>query len=154
MNTYQKLWLAFAASLLVCGAFSCMTQGQVHGGINDFGLNSKVVAEEDNYSCTPKPPQPRPATHSGAESVPPLPLPAVPLRRTEKKNPPRPPVLVIKIKTNKQSDWATNPQDINNLLIWMADSLNVNFSTQNKTMQEIFGTKQRHYTETLQSQNQ
>ena len=35
---------------------------------------------------------------SGAEGVPPLPLPAVPLRRSEKKNPPKPPTIVTNSK--------------------------------------------------------
>ena len=72
-----------------------------------------------------------PSQFSGSEGVPPLPLPAVPLRRTEKKNPPRPPVLIAKIATASRADWATNPGDADNLLRWMAEQLKVNFSAIN-----------------------
>ncbi|MCD6364789.1 MAG: DUF4159 domain-containing protein, partial [Planctomycetes bacterium] len=40
------------------------------------------------------PPRARPQRRSGAESLPPLPLPATPLRRTERKRQPAPPALV------------------------------------------------------------
>ncbi len=101
------------------------------GLLDDFGLSSKVVREETKYTCTPLPPPRPPAQFSSAEGIPPLPLPAVPLRRTEKKNPPRPPVLIAKIATRRRSDWATNPSDTRNLLRWMAKNLNVHFSSIN-----------------------
>ncbi len=41
-----------------------------------------------------KPPQAKPQRRSGGESLPPLPLPATPLRRSEKKRQPAPPALV------------------------------------------------------------
>ncbi|MHC4562067.1 MAG: DUF4159 domain-containing protein [Planctomycetota bacterium] len=41
-----------------------------------------------------KPPRAKPQRRSGGESLPPLPLPATPLRRTERKRPPAPPALV------------------------------------------------------------
>ena len=46
--------------------------------------------------CGP-PPQAKPQSRTGGESFPPLPLPATPLRRTEKKRPPAPPSLVGKM---------------------------------------------------------
>src|SRR5690606_25135566 len=78
-----------------------------------------------------------PAQHSGAESIPPLPLPAVPLRRTEKKNPPRPPVLIAKLATGNRVDWATSPEDADNLLKFMSRELQVNFSTINLPESQI-----------------
>jgi hypothetical protein len=96
-----------------------------------MGLDSEVVEHETDYTCVPVAPAPPPAQYSGAEGLPPLPLPVVPLRRTEKKNPPRPPVLVAKIATSDPSDWATNPGDVENLLRWMAANLNVHFSSIN-----------------------
>jgi len=101
------------------------------GLLDDLGLNSRIAQEETKYTCTPLPPPKPPAQHSGAEGLPPLPLPVVPLRRTEKKNPPRPPVLIAKIATRNRSDWATNPADTQNLLRWMAKNLNVHFSSIN-----------------------
>lgn len=120
-------WI-FSALLTALVVFEPDALGQLLQG---FGLDSEVVQREEEYSCVPKPPPPRPAQHSGAEGLPPLPLPVVPLRRTEKKNPPRPPVLIAKIATGDASDWATNPGDTTNLLRWMARNLNVNFSSIN-----------------------
>ena len=111
--------------------------------LQGFGLDSQVVNEETNYTCTPLPPPKPPAQHASAEGVPPLPLPAVPLRRTEKKNPPRPPVLIAKITTARRSDWATNPADADNLLRWMAKNLNVNFSSINMPQNRIPEDPQR-----------
>lgn len=105
--------------------------------LRGLGLDSDVAKEETEYTCVPIPPATPPAQHSSAEGLPPLPLPVVPLRRTEKKNPPRPPVLIAKIATGKQSDWATNPGDTKNLLKWMAKNLNVHFSEINLPESQI-----------------
>jgi hypothetical protein len=48
------------------------------------------------------PPKARPQRRSGGESLPPLPLPATPLRRTEKKRQPAPPALVGMIELGGQ----------------------------------------------------
>ncbi|MCF7853599.1 MAG: DUF4159 domain-containing protein [Candidatus Pacebacteria bacterium] len=125
MKALRTLTITFCGLLIGCVS---VVQAQLLDG---FGLDSDIVQHEDEYTCVPKPPPPKPAQHSGAESLPPLPLPAVPLRRTEKKNPPRPPVLIAKIATERKSDWATNPGDTENLLRWMAKNLNVDFSSIN-----------------------
>ena len=103
--------------------------------LQDFGFDSPQ--NEKEYTCTPLPPPKPPAQMSSGEGVPPLPLPAAPQRRTEKKNPPKPPVLIAKVATQSQNDWATNPSDANNLLKWMAKNLNVNFSIINMPETEI-----------------
>jgi len=107
---------------------SCLFGQEIFEG---FNLNANSSKLEKEYTCVPLPPPKPPAQHSGAEGLPPLPLPAVPLRRTEKKNPPRPPTLIAKVTTKNKSDWATNPSDTENLLKWMAKNLNVNFSSIN-----------------------
>jgi hypothetical protein len=79
-------------------------------------------------SCGP-PPRARPHRRTGGESFPPLPLPATPLRRTEKKRPPAPPALVAKVrygnvvegtdesgKPFRYLDWTTDPDDMRNLM--------------------------------------
>ncbi len=101
------------------------------GLLDDLGIDSEESKKSENYTCTPKPPPKPPAQHSSAEGLPPLPLPVVPLRRTEKKNPPRPPALIAKIASGPRSNWATNPTDTRNLLRWMAKELKVNFSSVN-----------------------
>lgn len=107
------------------------------GVLDGLGLDSAVSKEETSFTCVPAPPPKPPAQMSGGEGVPPLPLPAVPQRRSEKKNPPRPPTLIAKIATQKQSDWATNPADADNLLKWMAKNLNINFSSINLPQEQI-----------------
>lgn len=108
--------------------FACGLVYAVDPLLGDLGLDSDTAKEENEFSCSPAPPSKPPAQHSSAEGLPPLPLPVVPLRRTEKKNPPRPPVLIAKIATGSRADWATNPADTRNLLKWMAKNLNVSFS--------------------------
>ena len=62
---------------------------------------SQVFAEEGfnvpKGPCGSAPPA-APQRRKGGEGVPPLPLPATPLRRTERKRPPAPPALVAKIQ--------------------------------------------------------
>ena len=120
-----------------------IAQDGVFGGVPGMDFNNPVIKNEKNYSCKPKPKVKPPAQHSGAEGLPPLPLPAVPLRRTEKKDPPRPPVMVVKIDTGKRGDWDTNPVDIDNLLKWMAKNLGVHFSSQNRKLEDVLGLKKQ-----------
>lgn len=74
-------------------------------------------------------PEGKPQRIKGGESFPPLPLPATPLRRTERKREPAPPTLIGKVvwgqnrvKTlpdgRKQSwaDWNLDPNDVHRLL--------------------------------------
>lgn len=126
MTNRKKTLFSFAVFALL----PLFIISDAHGGMmDDFGLDSEVVQNEEEYTCEPEPPPKPPAQQSGAEGLPPLPLPAVPLRRTEKKNPPRSPVLIAKIATQRKSDWATNPGDTKNLLKWMARNLDVHFSS-------------------------
>jgi hypothetical protein len=96
-----------------------------------------LYAENKDIGVCGPPPPPKAAQASGAEGFAPLPLPAVPQRRTEKKNPPTPPIIVAKIQTGSLSDWSTDPNDINNLLIWMKTSLGVSFSSESKPLEQI-----------------
>ncbi|MFA4944320.1 MAG: DUF4159 domain-containing protein [Lentisphaeria bacterium] len=106
--------------------------------LDGLGFESEIVRREKEFPVTPgRPPPARPAQFSGGEGLPPLPLPAVPLRRTEKKNPPRPPVLVAKIAAGQAADWAMNPGDVENLLRWMAENLKVHFSSINLPLERI-----------------
>ena len=93
-------------------------------------------AVPDAGPCGRAPP-PKPARASAAEGIPPLPLPAQTLRRTEKKKPPRPPVVVVKIRTGTRLDWGTDPNDVNNLLIWMKSNLGVNFTYEKRRLGQI-----------------
>jgi hypothetical protein len=81
--------------------------------------------------CGSAPPA-APQRRTGGEGVPPLPLPATPLRRTEKKRPPAPPALIAKIQYGSPKevesdgrkvryyDWNKDPGDIP-MLVNIAD---------------------------------
>ena len=75
------------------------------------------------------PPQASPRRISGGEGVPPLPLPATPLRRSERKRDPQPPTLIAKImwgekamfkyengETTEVADWNQCPGDLQQIL--------------------------------------
>ena len=95
-----------------------------------------ALSVRDEGPCG-KPPPPKPAHRASAEGFAPLPLPVVPQRRTEKKKPPTPPSIVVKIKTAEKLDWATDENDINNLLIWMQQKLKIKFGYEEKKLSEI-----------------
>ena len=88
--------------------------------------------------CGPPPPA-KAQGRTGGESFPPLPLPATPLRRTEKKRPPSPPPLVGKmalgpvrfIRKSDQRvqyrDWMTDPADMDSLLNWTNEKLGIHY---------------------------
>ena len=101
-----------------------------------LGSTVALAAVPDAGPCG-EPPPPKPARASAAESLPPLPLPVQPQRRTEKKKPPRPPVMLVKIMTGTPLDWGTDPNDANNLLVWMKANLGANFSSAEKTLEQI-----------------
>lgn len=62
------------------------------------------------------PPRQNPQRQTSAEGLPPLPLPAVPLRRSEPKAEPKPPTFVGKLKYGSTQDYMPNPGDVDNLL--------------------------------------
>lgn len=66
-------------------------------------------------TCGPAPPA-QPQYKKAAEGFPPLPLPAVPLRRTETKRPPQAPLLVGKLKWGQGQDWLNDPGDLEGLM--------------------------------------
>jgi hypothetical protein len=88
--------------------------------------------------CGP-PPRAKPQSRTGGESFPPLPLPATPLRRTEKKRPPAPPSLIGKMALGpiryvrrgdervQYRDWMTDPADLDSLLAWTNQKLGIHY---------------------------
>jgi hypothetical protein len=87
----------------------------------------------------PKLPPPPPANMSSAETAIPYPgPPAQPQSRSEKKNPPTPPVMFVKIKSQYGIvDWASRPNDLGNLLKSMKDKIDVNFSFEARSFAEV-----------------
>jgi len=66
-------------------------------------------------TCGP-PPRKNPERQTSAESIPPLPLPATPLRRSEPKAEPAPPLMIAKLEYGTTQDWNTDPGDADNLM--------------------------------------
>ena len=92
------------------------------------------------------PPPPPPAHIASSETYVPFPgPPAAPMARSEKKNPPNPPVLFCKIKSQYGPlDWAARPNDLNNLLKSMKGMLNVNFSMETRDLMEISANPEKN----------
>ena len=116
------------------------------------GLVAALSAEgrAEPRSCGP-PPEAKPQRRTAAEGVPPLPLPATPLRRTEKKREPSPPALVGKVilgdiqwetrdgQRYSYRDWMTDPNDIANLLKWTNQQLNIQYRSVDTDLAEFSG---------------
>jgi hypothetical protein len=93
-----------------------------------FGQFARAADEKDWFVPLGKPPDAPPKHISGGEGFPPLPLPATPLRRTERHRDPTPPALFGKVvwgeqgsftydggKTTQISDWNLCPADLQHL---------------------------------------
>ena len=108
------------------------------------GLLAVAHAADDGFNipkgpCGSAPPA-SPHRRKAGESFPPLPLPATPLRRTEKKRPPSPPVLVAKLqygqiaefehdgKTVRYWDWNKDPGDVAMLLNLANQTLGIHYT--------------------------
>ena len=109
-------------------------------GSGMLALPSLGMAQEGSgpVDCGP-PPRAKPQSRTGGESFPPLPLPATPLRRTEKKRPPAPPSLIGKMALGpirfvrkgdqrvQYRDWMTDPADLDSLLAWTNEKLGIHY---------------------------
>ena len=114
------------------------------------GFVASLAAETpaQTRSCGPPPPA-APQRRTGGESFPPLPLPATPLRRSEKKRQPSPPALVGKVMLGEVKwetrngqrfsyrDWMTDPNDIRNLLEWTNRQLHIRYRAVDTALAEF-----------------
>ena len=93
-----------------------------------------------------QPPPPPPARMSSGESyIPYPPPPVVPQARSEKKNPPNPPIMFVKIRSDKgMLDWATRPDDLNNLLREMKNMMDVHLACEVKSLEEVSEDPERN----------
>lgn len=104
------------------------------------GVHTCPAGEQDWFVPLGAPPQGAPRRISGGESFPPLPLPATPLRRSERKREPSPPKLVTKViwgenasftydngNSTKIADWNLCPADLQQLLRKAGAVLGVNY---------------------------
>ena len=107
--------------------------------------NAKIFEGDGSNELGFVPPPPRkeipppPANMSGGETLIPYPPPpATPMSRTEKKNPPRPPIKIIKLKSEYgEEDWNARPNDVNNLLKELKRQCDVDWDWEAKFIEEI-----------------
>lgn len=84
-----------------------------------------AAAEEDRLTVWGPPPKEKPHRTKGAETFAPLPLPVIPQRRTEKKRPPAPPLLMANLTGFSFAGWRGSPGAVDNLLNNAREHLNV-----------------------------
>src|SRR2546421_12908436 len=80
-----------------------------------LGVPEAQAAERKLGTCGPTP-RKNPERQTSAETNPPLPLPAVPLRRSEPKAEPTAPLMIAKLEYGTTQDWNTDPGDVDNLM--------------------------------------
>ena len=97
----------------VTGSAAAAAAGVV--GLNPSIVEAQAPAGRKLGTCGP-PPRKNPLRQTSAEGMPPLPLPAVPLRRSEPKAEPAPPLMIAKMEYGTTQDWNTDPGDVDNLM--------------------------------------
>jgi len=125
----------FAALLLIC-----------------FTQSVGAASENDWFVPLGKPPEAPPKRISGGEGFPPLPLPATPLRRSERKRQPTPPSLFGKVvwgeqgsftytggKSTKIADWNLCPADLQHLFGKVQGQLGLQYGFDNVSLPSFAG---------------
>src|SRR4051794_23651992 len=87
-------------------------------------------------TCGP-PPRKNPERQTSAEGAPPLPLPVTPLRRSEPKAEPAPPLMIAKLEYGTFQDWNTDPGDVDNLMRHVRDKLNLWYGWRHYPLNEL-----------------
>lgn len=87
-------------------------------------------------TCGPPPPK-NPQRQTAAEGMPPLPLPVTPLRRSEPKAEPAPPVMVAKLEYGTMQDWNTDPGDVDNLMRHVREGLGLWYGWKQMNVNEL-----------------
>ena len=77
-----------------------------------------AAGEDDFLRPVGLPPKAKPQMRQGGEALPPLPLPATPLRRSEKKRPPSPSTLIGKVIWGSYLDYAWENGQITRVFDW------------------------------------
>ena len=104
-----------------------------------------AASENDWFVPLGPPPKAAPRHISGGESFPPLPLPATPLRRSERKKDPAPPKLIGKVVWGETAtfggdgggeiaDWNLCPADLQSLMRGSSQALGVRYGSQSVTL--------------------
>lgn len=114
-------------------------KGALHGAIACLIIRHSSFAAPQPPEPPPfSKPKPPPAQVNSSEAGLPLPPPPItPMKRQEKKNPPQPPVMLTKIRSSDEEDWARTPNDLKGLLENLSGELNVNFTSNVKSFGEV-----------------
>lgn len=125
--------------------------GLVLAGVFGSVLGTRA-AEKDWFVPLGPPPPAAPRRISGGESFPPLPLPATPLRRTERKREPSPPKLAAKViwgesasftyengASAQVADWNLCPGDLPQLIKLAGERLGVAYGSDSLSLSSFEG---------------
>src|SRR5262245_15796590 len=111
--------------------------GVAAAGLTALGA-PQVKAQGDRKlgTCGP-PPRKNPERQTSAETNPPLPLPAVPLRRSEPKAEPTAPLMIAKLEYGTTQDWNTDPGDVDNLMRHVRSAVGLWYSWKQLNVNEL-----------------
>lgn len=133
-------------------AFACRVLAMLAAG---WSAGVLAASEDDWLVPLGPPPQAAPKRISGGEGVPPLPLPATPIRRTERKREPKAPLLIGKIvwgesaeyryaggETRQIADWNLCPDDLAQLMRKAGRWFGLSYGTQAVSLNAFDGDPQ------------
>ena len=122
MNMHRSGWLRVGIALFAA-----------------IATTSTAFAADDSRklgTCGP-PPRKNPERQNSGEGMPPLPLPVTPLRRSEPKAEPAPPILFAKLEYGTTQDWNTDPGDLDNLMRHARYQLGIWYGFRNLPIDEL-----------------
>ena len=100
-------------------------------------IASCALGEGRRLGTIGPPPRQDPQRQTSSEGVPPLPLPATPMRRSEPKAEPSPPVFIAKLMYGDTQDYTPNRGDLDNLLRHVRSALDVWYGHQMISIDEL-----------------
>jgi hypothetical protein len=103
-----------------------------------LSLGAAPAAGRALGTCGP-PPRQNPTRQTSAEGNPPLPLPATPLRRSEPKAEPAPPLMIAKLEYGTTQDWNTDPGDVDNLMRHVQSAVGLWYGWRHMNINELVG---------------
>jgi hypothetical protein len=101
-----------------------------------LGGTQALGADRQLGTCGP-PPRMNATRQTAAEGMPPLPLPAVPLRRSEPKAEPAPPLMMAKLEYGTTQDWNTDPGDADNLMRHVRQAVGLWYGWKHMNIEEL-----------------
>ena len=125
----------------VCGVCSLLLLAPPARPASEHAIFPGDGSDEPGFVPPPAqaqlPPPPARTVASAETFIPYPPPPVAPMARSEAKKPPRPPVLFTKLRTEHLRDWAATPNDINNLLRRMKETIGVDYAMEVKSLDEV-----------------